>query len=437
MISLEGLTLDDRPHRRSGRHPADLRPLRSRRPDPQPVSRRRTRKGSTTRPTRRCGSSTPSIATSRSPATGRPLQLLLPKLRRHRRPPFAGHAVRHRRRSGGWPAAARRTEGYQLTWMDAKVDDWVVTPRRGKAVEINALWYNALRLLGDWHAARRRTTAARDLASACRAGARIVQPPFLVRSRRTISTTSSTASRATTPRAGPTRFLPFRSRIRCSTARAGTRCSTCVSERLLTPVGLRSLAPGASRLQAEVLRRSARARRRLSPGHGLGLADRPLHRRLAQRSSGRSQAGAALSRRVPAASRRSLHRLDQRNLRRRRALHAARLRRPGLERRRSAALLGQDGHEEGGRARGLALAAHGASVPDCRIRRIPDSLLLFLLVLILVIVVFVVVLVVEVLVVFVFQLVATLRRPHPKPRYRPRAARARPPTGRAVPARLS
>jgi predicted glycogen debranching enzyme len=41
-------------------------------------------------------------------------------------------------------------QGYQLTWMDAKVDDWVVTPRRGKAVEINALWYNALRLLADW-----------------------------------------------------------------------------------------------------------------------------------------------------------------------------------------------------------------------------------------------------------------------------------------------
>ena len=41
-------------------------------------------------------------------------------------------------------------EGYQLTWMDAKVDDWVVTPRRGKAVEINALWYNALRLLAAW-----------------------------------------------------------------------------------------------------------------------------------------------------------------------------------------------------------------------------------------------------------------------------------------------
>ncbi len=41
-------------------------------------------------------------------------------------------------------------EGYQLTWMDAKMGDWVVTPRRGKAVEINALWYNALKLLADW-----------------------------------------------------------------------------------------------------------------------------------------------------------------------------------------------------------------------------------------------------------------------------------------------
>ena len=42
---------------------------------------------------------------------------------------------------------AQGAEGYQLTWMDAKVGDWVITPRRGKAVEINALWYNALRIL--------------------------------------------------------------------------------------------------------------------------------------------------------------------------------------------------------------------------------------------------------------------------------------------------
>jgi len=38
-------------------------------------------------------------------------------------------------------------KGVQLTWMDAKVGDWVVTPRHGKAVEINALWYNALKVM--------------------------------------------------------------------------------------------------------------------------------------------------------------------------------------------------------------------------------------------------------------------------------------------------
>jgi predicted glycogen debranching enzyme len=41
-------------------------------------------------------------------------------------------------------------EGFALTWMDAKVGDWVVTPRRGKPVEIQALWYNALRLMATW-----------------------------------------------------------------------------------------------------------------------------------------------------------------------------------------------------------------------------------------------------------------------------------------------
>jgi predicted glycogen debranching enzyme len=39
--------------------------------------------------------------------------------------------------------------GVQLTWMDAKIGDWVVTPRHGKPVEIQALWYNALRTMAD------------------------------------------------------------------------------------------------------------------------------------------------------------------------------------------------------------------------------------------------------------------------------------------------
>ncbi len=40
--------------------------------------------------------------------------------------------------------------GVQLTWMDAKVGDWVVTPRIGKPVEVNALWYNALLTMGQF-----------------------------------------------------------------------------------------------------------------------------------------------------------------------------------------------------------------------------------------------------------------------------------------------
>jgi predicted glycogen debranching enzyme len=40
-------------------------------------------------------------------------------------------------------------DGVQLTWMDAKVGDWVVTPRRGKPVEIQALWYNAICIMEE------------------------------------------------------------------------------------------------------------------------------------------------------------------------------------------------------------------------------------------------------------------------------------------------
>jgi predicted glycogen debranching enzyme len=44
-----------------------------------------------------------------------------------------------------------RAVGIPTTWMDASLIDWVVTPRRGRPVEINALWHNALRLVADFH----------------------------------------------------------------------------------------------------------------------------------------------------------------------------------------------------------------------------------------------------------------------------------------------
>ena len=64
--------------------------------------------------------------------------------------------------------------GVQLTWMDAKVGDWVVTPRTGKPVEINALWHAALRTLAEFLAERDQkaatyTTMADRAAAAFRA----------------------------------------------------------------------------------------------------------------------------------------------------------------------------------------------------------------------------------------------------------------------------
>ena len=58
--------------------------------------------------------------------------------------------------------------GVQLTWMDAKVGDWVVTPRSGKAVEINALWCNAQQILSDLAERLGDPRAARDLAAQAR-----------------------------------------------------------------------------------------------------------------------------------------------------------------------------------------------------------------------------------------------------------------------------
>ncbi|MBC8449190.1 MAG: amylo-alpha-1,6-glucosidase [Chloroflexi bacterium] len=61
--------------------------------------------------------------------------------------------------------------GVQLTWMDAKVDGWVVTPRSGKPVEINALWYNALRSMADFARRLGQPTKRYDgLAEQARAG---------------------------------------------------------------------------------------------------------------------------------------------------------------------------------------------------------------------------------------------------------------------------
>jgi len=57
--------------------------------------------------------------------------------------------TRYRIHCDGDGLIAAGEPGVQLTWMDAKVGDWVVTPRIGKPVEIQALWLNALKLASE------------------------------------------------------------------------------------------------------------------------------------------------------------------------------------------------------------------------------------------------------------------------------------------------
>jgi len=133
--------------------------------------------------------------------------------------------------------------GYQLTWMDAKVGDWVVTPRRGKAVEINALWYNALRLLEGWLIARGDKTAGHALhehAELARASfnARFWYPEggYLY--------DVVDGENGDDPACRPNQVLAIALRHPVLDPTRWEAVLDVVRSRLLTPVGLRSLAPG-------------------------------------------------------------------------------------------------------------------------------------------------------------------------------------------------
>jgi predicted glycogen debranching enzyme len=136
-------------------------------------------------------------------------------------------------------------EGYQLTWMDAKVDDWVVTPRRGKAVEINALWYNALRLLQQWAADHdgESEISGLDIPACAERAQRAFNDRFWCESARHLYDVVD-GERGDDPACRPNQVLaisldyPVLDRSRWSAV------VRVVEERLLTPVGLRSLAPG-------------------------------------------------------------------------------------------------------------------------------------------------------------------------------------------------
>jgi len=133
--------------------------------------------------------------------------------------------------------------GYQLTWMDAKVDGWVVTPRRGKAVEINALWYNALRHLEGWA----REEGRGDVADGLAADADRVRASF---NRRFWNEAAGHLYDVVDGEAGddpacrPNQILAIALDHPVLDPARRAPVLEVVRARLLTPVGLRSLAPG-------------------------------------------------------------------------------------------------------------------------------------------------------------------------------------------------
>jgi predicted glycogen debranching enzyme len=132
--------------------------------------------------------------------------------------------------------------GYQLTWMDAKVDDWVVTPRRGKAVEINALWFNALKLMEQWAADQG------DDSSEFRHRAEVARQSFNDRfwfeAGGYLFDVIDTEGGGDDSKCRPNQVLAIALPHAVLDERRWEPVMRLLRDQLLTPVGLRSLAPG-------------------------------------------------------------------------------------------------------------------------------------------------------------------------------------------------
>jgi glycogen debranching enzyme len=126
-------------------------------------------------------------------------------------------------------------DGVQLTWMDAKIGDWVVTPRHGKPVEINGLWINACRVL-EWLAAKLGETPGQYARAAERAEASF-ESKFWRGSLGYYLDTVDPDDASLRPNQLIAMSLPFGP---AQGANAKTALGA-VSRELLTPVGLRTL----------------------------------------------------------------------------------------------------------------------------------------------------------------------------------------------------
>ncbi len=135
-------------------------------------------------------------------------------------------------------------KGYQLTWMDAKVDDWVVTPRRGKAVEINALWYNALCLLEGWLRQTRRDEEADGIREHAARAKASFNKRFWYEDGGYLYDVVDGENGQADPSCRPNQVFAISLDHPILDASRWKPVMKVVQDRLLTPVGLRSLAPG-------------------------------------------------------------------------------------------------------------------------------------------------------------------------------------------------
>jgi predicted glycogen debranching enzyme len=135
-------------------------------------------------------------------------------------------------------------QGYQLTWMDAKVDDWVVTPRRGKAVEINALWYNALRLLEKWLREEQGDAQARQTGETAACVHESFNARFWNQAGGCLYDVVDAEGGGNDDACRPNQVLAISLDFPVLDRHLWKPVMDVVTERLLTPFGLRSLAPG-------------------------------------------------------------------------------------------------------------------------------------------------------------------------------------------------
>jgi predicted glycogen debranching enzyme len=135
-------------------------------------------------------------------------------------------------------------EGYQLTWMDAKVGDWVVTPRRGKAVEINALWYNALKILEGWLREKRKPDHANRIAQHARKARESFNRRFWYEKGGYLYDVVDGENGRDDSSCRPNQVFAISLEHPILDESRWKPVLQVVKDRLLTPVGLRSLAPG-------------------------------------------------------------------------------------------------------------------------------------------------------------------------------------------------